>query len=211
MNWTEAIEKTGKAVLQEFEKDKPIYIENTGSEYIAYCKDRFRGHFNILKESEVGSTQWQPCCLDRLTEDFARSLSKNDIEIAARLAGYTDNYQGNLLGGEDCKPVFTLLNTVPEKKLRYDLIPVEAEREKVRALTYGAKKHSDWGWLKSTSTYSEQYAALRRHLEAFRGGEKIDPESGLHNLALAACRIDFLLELELRGIGKDDLTKKGVE
>jgi hypothetical protein len=40
-------------------------------------------------------------------------------------------------------------------------------------------------------------AALLRHINAWRRGEKCDDESGLHHLAHALCNVAFLLELDI--------------
>jgi hypothetical protein len=39
------------------------------------------------------------------------------------------------------------------------------------------------------------YAAALRHLPAWRGGEELDPESGLTHLAHALANAAFLMEL----------------
>ena len=98
-----------------------------------------------------------------------------------------------------------------ESKLRYDLVPVDAEREKVKAFMFGIEKYAPWDWLyKNPYKYSEGYDKVRRHIEAWRDGETHDPESGLHHLAHAAADIDILLTYALRGMGEelDDLTKE---
>lgn len=82
-------------------------------------------------------------------------------------------------------------------KPRYDLMPVNAEEEVVRVLTYGAEKYSANNWKNVKPLYERYYSACRRHLEAFRKGEKKDPESGFSHLAHAACCILFMLETEL--------------
>lgn len=83
------------------------------------------------------------------------------------------------------------------EKLRYDLMPVEVEEEIVKVLTYGAKKYAENNWKYVERFEDRYYAALRRHIAAWRKGEKIDPESGLHHLAHAACCITFLLSKEI--------------
>lgn len=87
-------------------------------------------------------------------------------------------------------------------KLRYDLIPPEAEKERVRALMFGVEKYEAWDWLhKKPYTYTEVFNKLRRHMERVRSGEMIDPESGLLHFAHMAADIDFILTYELRGMG----------
>ncbi len=80
-------------------------------------------------------------------------------------------------------------------KLDYSLIDDEAEAEMVAVLTFGATKYARGNW---RSVELDRYvAALRRHLAAWRSGEEIDPETGLHHLAHLACCAHFLLGIEL--------------
>lgn len=78
-------------------------------------------------------------------------------------------------------------------KLRYGLIPVEATEALAQVLTYGANKYAPNNWQK-VEPFKERYTdALYRHLEAWRAGESVDPESGLSHLAHAMCNIAFLI------------------
>lgn len=80
-------------------------------------------------------------------------------------------------------------------KLRYDLIPTSTTKALAQVLTYGAKKYKPNNW--QTVDDTDRYvAALYRHLEAWRAGEKLDKESGLHHLAHALTNVAFLLHLE---------------
>ncbi len=79
-------------------------------------------------------------------------------------------------------------------KLRYDLIPPSAMEGLAEVLTYGAKKYKPNGWKNnSISCYT---AALYRHLEAWRKGEKKDEESGMAHLKHALTNVVFLLEID---------------
>lgn len=80
-------------------------------------------------------------------------------------------------------------------KLRYDLIPVSATRGLASVLTYGAKKYKPGNW-KLVDDKDKYIAALYRHLDAWRDGEKVDEESGLSHLAHAMTNIAFLLDLD---------------
>jgi len=84
-----------------------------------------------------------------------------------------------------------------EGKLRYDLIPSEALKEVVKVLTYGATKYGDRNWERGIE-YGRIFGAVMRHLWAWWGGEKNDPESGISHLSHAACSIFFLLTYEAR-------------
>lgn len=88
-------------------------------------------------------------------------------------------------------------------KPRWGLVPADAMTEAVYALTYGAQKYDDHNWSKGI-TYERYYSALMRHMTAWWGGERNDPESGLHHIAHAICCALFLLAYELRGMRKWD-------
>ena len=81
-------------------------------------------------------------------------------------------------------------------KLRYDLVPVEAHEGLAEVLTYGANKYDDNNW-KHVPVYKYE-AALFRHLNAWRKGEKCDDESGLHHLKHVLANVTFLLYNDLK-------------
>lgn len=100
------------------------------------------------------------------------------------------------------RPKRSLLADAPEPgakhdsgKPRYDLLPAAAEAEIVEVLTHGADKYAPDNWRKVTDPVERYYAALRRHLAAWRLGEELDSESGLRNLAHVATNAVFLMEL----------------
>jgi hypothetical protein len=77
-------------------------------------------------------------------------------------------------------------------KLRWDLLPMECVEDVVKILSFGSAKYGDSNWQNVTPFEDRYFAALMRHLVAFRKGEKIDPESGLSHLAHAMCNVIFL-------------------
>lgn len=85
-------------------------------------------------------------------------------------------------------------------KLRFDLITPDVEEQLAAVLTHGAKKYAANSWQENVEDpINRYYAALRRHLNAWRKGEKVDPESGLNHLAHVACNVMFLLHFECPG------------
>lgn len=82
-------------------------------------------------------------------------------------------------------------------KLRYDLIPPECLESIAKILTFGADKYGANNWQGLEDFESRYYAALERHIQAWRMGEKIDPESGQPHLAHVACNAVFLLWKEV--------------
>lgn len=82
-------------------------------------------------------------------------------------------------------------------KLRYDLVPPEAMEALASVLTYGAKKYSDRNWERGDLT-ERMFAALERHLWAWRAGESNDAESGMPHLSHALCCAAMLVAYEKR-------------
>lgn len=71
-------------------------------------------------------------------------------------------------------------------KLRYDLIPAECLEALAEIYSYGAGIHGDNNWQGLPNMEHRYYAALVRHLVAWRKGEKLDAESKkLHTAHLA--------------------------
>lgn len=69
-------------------------------------------------------------------------------------------------------------------KLRFDIMPPEGEAVIAGAFSYGAKKYGDRNWEKAPGLRSLQFfGSMRRHLNKWRAGEDIDPESGEPHLA----------------------------
>lgn len=83
-------------------------------------------------------------------------------------------------------------------KLRYDLLDTPALKALVEVITFGAAKYGPNNWRGLEDAESRYYAALMRHLEAWRAGEAIDPESGLHHVAHVCCNAHFLLAFAIR-------------
>lgn len=79
-----------------------------------------------------------------------------------------------------------------KEKLRVDLIEPEFIEELADVLTYGADKYDENSWQEIPNATNRYYAALMRHILAWRKGEDID-ESGLPHLYHAAANIMFLM------------------
>lgn len=81
-------------------------------------------------------------------------------------------------------------------KARFDLIEPEFEEAIANILTMGADKYAPNSWQHVEDGKNRYYAALRRHLNAWRKGEKIDQESGMSHLVHVACNVMFLMHFE---------------
>jgi hypothetical protein len=78
-------------------------------------------------------------------------------------------------------------------KSRWDLLPIEEVEEIVQVLTDGAKKYAPGNWMHVPDKENRYYAALMRHLTAWRKGELKDPDSGRSHLSHAGCCLLFLM------------------
>lgn len=81
-------------------------------------------------------------------------------------------------------------------KRRWDPLPIDAVGKIVDIITFGAKKYEPNNWKRLQNHEDRYFAALMRHLERWRSGEKIDPETGMSHLAHAGCNLVFLLWFE---------------
>jgi len=81
-------------------------------------------------------------------------------------------------------------------KLRYDLITPESIEALAEVLTYGAKKYKPNSWQNVEDASNKHYAALMRHLIAWRKGEKLDPETKLNHIKHILTNTMFLLYQE---------------
>ena len=87
-------------------------------------------------------------------------------------------------------------------KLRWELLPWDSVEKVVDILTYGAEKYEEESWKKVDDAENRYFAALLRHLIAYKQGRDIDSESGKLHLAHAATNALFLLWFNLYKGGK---------
>ena len=95
----------------------------------------------------------------------------------------------------DLKPKGEGLKYDQEKPM-WDLLDLDLIEEVVKVLTFGAKKYDPYNWQKVPNREERYFAALMRHLTAYRRGEKNDPETGLSHLAHAGCCLMFLMNFQ---------------
>lgn len=92
-----------------------------------------------------------------------------------------------------CEEKFYNQNLKHDKeKLRYELIPTSVITALAKVLTYGANKYSANSWQNIEPFEDRYYAALLRHLIAWRDGVEIDEESGLKHIEHVLCNAMFL-------------------
>ena len=80
-----------------------------------------------------------------------------------------------------------------EGKVRYSLVPALPQKEYARVLMFGEQKYSANNWRKGRS-FNETLECLMRHVEAFRGGEDLAPDSGCNHMAHVMANAAFLIE-----------------
>ena len=88
-------------------------------------------------------------------------------------------------------------------KPRLGLIPVRAQIPIARVFEHGALKYGEYNYLKGGFTNMRLIDAILRHINAYMGGEDLDPESKIFHMAHAAAGCMILLENELTGSLKD--------
>lgn len=82
-------------------------------------------------------------------------------------------------------------------KLRYDLIPADALKEVARVLALGEEKHKGNNFRDVHLEHNQHIASAFRHGEAYRGGERLDPEMGTHHLAHRIVRDLYQLQIDM--------------
>jgi hypothetical protein len=78
-------------------------------------------------------------------------------------------------------------------KLDLTLVPPALEEAAAAALEFGAKKYTRWGWRTVPDAPRRYFAAMERHIKAYKRGEDNDPESGLPHLNHAAACLAIVL------------------
>lgn len=97
-------------------------------------------------------------------------------------------------------------------KLEYDMFPDSVLQDIIKVMMYGAYtkgyEKDNWKKCKDNTRY---YNAARRHIEAYRGGEYYDVESGLPHMAHALCNLVFMHYLEegKRNVGQAKASETG--
>lgn len=109
-----------------------------------------------------------------------------------------------------------------DKKLQWDLLPLEPIQETVKVLMHGAEKYAPDNWKYVEPWDVRYYNAIKRHLDLWWLGYRMDGDecgqdkeqqiqekkkSGMHHLAHAICCLTFLYW----GDENKKRTKKGME
>jgi hypothetical protein len=84
------------------------------------------------------------------------------------------------------------------------LIPPFAMEQTALAHKLGAEKYGPFNWRDTGVCVSTYINAIMRHINAFRDGENLDPESGISHLAHIACSCNILLDADYCDTLQDD-------
>ena len=87
------------------------------------------------------------------------------------------------------------------------LIPPYAMEQTAWVHKFGASKYGIFNW-RSTGVCASTYInAIMRHLNAWRDGEDLDPESGISHLAHIACSCNIMMDANYCEKLQDDRNK----
>lgn len=84
-------------------------------------------------------------------------------------------------------------------KPRWSLVPAGVMRDVIAVLEFGARRYAVNNWMRIDDPGTRYYDAAMRHIDAWRGGERVDGDSGLPHLAHAICCLMFLMWFESWG------------
>jgi hypothetical protein len=87
------------------------------------------------------------------------------------------------------------------------LLPPYAMQQTAWVHKHGAEKYGPFNWREKTVCASTYISAIMRHLDAWRDGEDIDPESGLTHLAHISASCNILMDAGRCGKINDDRSK----
>ena len=90
------------------------------------------------------------------------------------------------------------------------LIPPYALEQTAWVHKLGSEKYGPYNWRKTGVCATTYVSAIMRHLNAWRDGEDLDPESGISHIAHIASSCNILLDAGHCGTLQDDRNKKPV-
>jgi len=88
------------------------------------------------------------------------------------------------------------------------LIPATAMEEVAYVHQLGSKKYGEYNWRATGVSANTYIAAIMRHLNAYRSGEDLDPESGRSHIAHVGANVNILLDAAACDTLVDDRYKK---
>jgi len=97
------------------------------------------------------------------------------------------------------------------KKAPLHLIPPTAMEKIAWAHKLGADKYGPYNWRETKVCATTYIAAMMRHLNAWRDGEDLDPESGITHLAHVVASCNILMDAAACNTLQDDRYRKDPE
>lgn len=94
-------------------------------------------------------------------------------------------------------------------KVNLFLVPSASKIEQARAMADGALKYGPYNWREHPVKASIYLAACERHMEAWKDGEALAPDSGVHHLGHAIACLGIILDAEASGNLIDDRPVSG--
>jgi hypothetical protein len=88
------------------------------------------------------------------------------------------------------------------------LIPPYAMEQTAWVHKLGSEKYGPFNWRATGVCATTYVAAIMRHLNAWRDGEDLDPESGISHIAHVACSCNILLDAQNCDMLQDDRYRK---
>ena len=124
-------------------------------------------------------------------------FESNPTQWSCHNCNYINDYNNSELMNRETASVIAEVGRKDDSgKLRYSLIPHNAMKALAEVLTFAVeeKGYIPHSW-RTVPNREERYTdALMRHVEAYRSGEFIDPESGIHHMGHVLANASFLLE-----------------
>lgn len=95
-------------------------------------------------------------------------------------------------------------------KVLIELVPPEWFVALGDVTTQGSKKYAQRNWERGMK-WSIMIGCAMRHILKFCLGERHDPETGCHHLAMAAWNVLALMTYDLRNIGENDIPQADIK
>lgn len=94
-------------------------------------------------------------------------------------------------------------------KPNYDCVPLPVLYEVGMAMAEGAHKYGPFNWRKDRVVISTYLSAAKRHLDAFKEGEDIDPDSQLSHISKAIAGLMVVRDAMICEMAIDDRPSSG--
>jgi hypothetical protein len=165
------------------------------------------GEVIIHKHRAVGPSAHFTPSFEQIDGGLRDALVLKDEARAALFKGMDDDGTGFVISDKSKAEMASGKGTKDDfDKADYSLIPPFALRQLALLYTRGARKYSRFNW-RNGMAWSRPYRAAIEHSLKWLGGEKLDPETGIHHMIAAAWNCFAIVEFEEFGIGEDNRWK----